>query len=151
MDHRTVQSLLSAYIDKELQEGERREVEMHLKGCDACRKEEHLLRRISSGVVSAAEYRLPSDFTARVVRSFRQEEERLVSSKAVEQLSRRLVLGFSVAVITFVTIGSLIQPAPPIVMETYLAGEPADSLAARTLMTDGQLSKDELLLSAVIR
>lgn len=151
MDHQAVQSLLSAYIDKELQEEERVQVEKHLAGCSECRKEKQVLRRISSGVVSAAEYTLPSDFTARVVRSSRQEKERMVSSKAVEQLSRRLVLGFSVAVIAFVTIGSLLQPAPPIVMETYLAGEPGDSLAARTLMTEGQLSKDELLLSAVIR
>ncbi len=151
MDHQTVQSLLSVYIDGELRAEERAEVERHVLGCDECRREEELLRRISRGVASVPGYTLPGGFTYRVVRAWRQEEEKARAWKSADQLSRRLVLGLSVAVIAFVTIGSLVQPTQPIVMDRYLAGEVGDSLAARALMTEGKLSKDELLLSAVIR
>lgn len=151
MNHQDIRRRLSASIDGELPASEREIVVAHLKGCEACRREEQILRNLSAGIAESADYRLPEGFASAVVRSLRQEKERGAAWRPVEQWERRFVLALSVAVIVFITAGSLIQPGNPVVMETYLAGEPADSLTTRALLTEEQFSKDEILLAAVIR
>jgi predicted anti-sigma-YlaC factor YlaD len=46
MDHETVKKLLSAYLDGELKEEERRRVEAHIGECADCRKEYHEMVRL---------------------------------------------------------------------------------------------------------
>ncbi len=54
MDHERVNELISSYLDNELDEGQRREVEEHIERCPECRKEygemarfEEVMRKMS--------------------------------------------------------------------------------------------------------
>ncbi len=57
---------LSAYIDGELDERERREVRAHLDGCRWCQREVEQLRRTREFLSNAPSYDLPPDFHRRL-------------------------------------------------------------------------------------
>jgi predicted anti-sigma-YlaC factor YlaD len=72
-----IQFKMGAYLDGELKQPERLEVENHLKTCQACREELEELKRISSLLQEShmPEFTSPMDFKAQVMLQLPRREE----------------------------------------------------------------------------
>jgi len=107
-----IQSLLSAYADRELTGVEMFLIRQHVHDCDCCREEEAEVRRVKS-VLSAIEVAEPSpDFEARLISA-------VMGAKAepAEEKRLRTATGFAVT--------SLAAAAAVCIAYTVRAGAPA--------------------------
>ncbi|MBI2620052.1 MAG: zf-HC2 domain-containing protein [Ignavibacteriales bacterium] len=151
MSHSSMRRLASAFVDGEINELDRNRVQRHLLACPECRAYERGLRSLSDDIRASADANLPASFPYTVMRAVRKDEEDVRQWFPVERAARRLLGVLCAVVILFVGVGMMITPAEPVLIEPYLAGEPADSSVIRTLLTKDSISKDDVLLAAVTR
>jgi len=150
MKHKTLQQLLSAYVDGEVSNEESALVRDHLRHCDDCARTLQEIQRIRSDLRGLEPFALQPTFAQQVLRTLRQQQGDTGGWGMVEQFARRLVLALVVVVVLVVGIGSLNTQKESIVIEPYLAGEVADSVSTRALTT-GEVSKEDLLLAVFTR
>ncbi|MBM4161193.1 MAG: hypothetical protein FJ217_08845 [Ignavibacteria bacterium] len=151
MNHRTIERLLSPYIDEELLEPQRSEVSEHLRVCASCAGRLEELRTIRRQIQEAADAALPDNFAYSVLRAARMEQESALRWLGAERFARDVVLGLSVIVICLIGLGTVLKTEPPVRVDRYLAAEPADSLTQRVLGQEGEISKDDIVYAAVMR
>jgi anti-sigma factor RsiW len=61
------QELISPYIDEELSEGKKRELEDHIKACEKCRTEVEEMQGVSQLFVNTEKFKAPYGFHAKVM------------------------------------------------------------------------------------
>ncbi len=59
--------LISLYVDNELPEGEKKEFETHIQGCENCRSEMEGTQELRQLFVNTSQFDAPYDFRARVM------------------------------------------------------------------------------------
>jgi anti-sigma factor RsiW len=150
MNHNTMLQKLSAYADNELESSDRNEVEEHLRGCPECRLALRVTLGVRHGIKQAADYQLPGSFAADVARSMRTRREEERSWLGVEVISRRLVFSLAVACAVIVGASALNQPEGVTQPERYFVGDSPDTSVTRSLLQQENISKEDVLLAAVI-
>ncbi len=150
MSHQHLQKLLSAFFDGELTSDEKKQVREHLTACSECKQMLAELQWMRSDVRSIADVELSTNFATSLLRTLRQRQEQYAAWGGVDLFARRLVLALTIVVFLIVSVGSLNNPEQPLVMEPYLSGESADS-TAQTVLTKGDVSKEDLLLAVSTR
>lgn len=148
-DHQKTKALISAWVDGELDQADRSVVEDHLVSCPHCAGYERELRAISVGMHSITPADLSPQFPSSVVRAIRNETAESRIWQPAEVFARKCVTGLAALVVIFVGVAMTTQPEEPVVAEPYLVGEPADSAATRTLLSQEALSKNDILLAVV--
>lgn len=148
-DHQDMRALISAWIDGEADEAAEVAVREHLASCAACARYERELRAMSEGMRAIVPADLPAGFPSAVVRAIRYETAESRSWLPAEAFARKCVTGLAAIVVIFVAVAMTTRPEEPVVAEPYLVGEPADSAATRTLLSNGAISKNDILLAVV--
>jgi anti-sigma factor (TIGR02949 family) len=69
MDCNEARPLLDANADHELTPPQSRDVQRHIEGCDACRRESEMVRAMKGAVRSASYHRVPDELRARIMAS----------------------------------------------------------------------------------
>lgn len=151
MNHASMRQLISAFVDGELNVMQAESVREHLVSCADCRLFEEGLRSLGEDIRSAGDVNLTEQFTNNVLRATRRDDEEARSWFPAEQAARRLVVGLSVIAAVFVSLATMARPEDPVLIEPYLAGEPADSSVTRSLLTKESISKDDVLFAALTR
>lgn len=150
MNHQRFLTLLSSFADDELVAEQRSEIEEHLTGCTECQQVLAHLRLLREDIRAEASFELAPQFVANLMRRIRRETDAQVSWRGTEIFAKRLVVALTVVVVFIVSVGSLNKPEQPIVMESYLSGENADSTTHRVL-SEGEVSKEDILLAVTTR
>jgi anti-sigma factor RsiW len=151
MNHRTIELLLSPYLDDELTERERDEVAAHLRGCDSCRIRLEELRALRRQIQMAADIDLPDNFAYAVLRAARSEQENSLRWLGAERFARNVVIGLVVIVLCLIGLGTMMTAEPPLRVDRYLAAEATDSLTRQVLDQQIELSKDDVVYAAVTK
>jgi len=151
MKHSTMQRLLSAYVDNELNEAEANTVRDHVAECSSCQTRIHELGVIRARIREAATAELPDNFVYAVQRSFRKEQQESVMWLGTERFARNLVAALCVLVFAVIAFGSILQPQQPIGEERYLSGEPSDSAAHAVLGSQRAISKEDVMIAALTK
>ena len=151
MNHRTIERLLSPYLDEELPEPQRSEVSEHLRACASCAERLVELGTIRRQIQEAADAALPENFAYSVLRAARMEQESTLRWLGAERFARNVVLGLSVMVVCLIGLGTVLKTEPPVRVDRYLAAEPTDSLTQQVLGQEGEISKADVVYAAVIR
>lgn len=151
MNHKRMRQMVSAFVDGELGPDEKELLRRHLEECPECRLFHNQLQQASAAIKETGDIRLPEDFAFEVLRVVRREREESRQWRPIEQIARRFVMGLAVAVVIFVSLSMVIQQEEPVLMEPYLSGEQSDSTVTRTLLSNQELSKDDILFAAVTR
>lgn len=150
MNHTIMLQQLSAYADNELDIAARNEVEEHLKECRECRVALRVTLNVRSGIKETADYQLPGSFAADVTRLMRQRREEERSWLGVEVVSRRLVFSLAVACALIVGASALNPPEGIAQPDRYFLGDSPDTSVTRSLLQQENISKEDVLLAAVI-
>lgn len=150
MKHKTMEELLSAYYDHELTAEQTQLVERHLRECIHCREAMAAFQNASDALRSAADFELAPMFTANVLRTIRLEKEEEGSWFSAVSVGRRLVWALGVVSVVIVGTSALNQPESPLPPEVYFTSEPVDSSVTRTLLQKEELSKDDIIIAALI-
>lgn len=148
-DHQNMRALISAWVDGELEQAAESVIRNHLASCPRCAGYERELRAISDGMHSIVPADLPLQFPSAVVRAIRNETAESRIWQPAEVFARKCVTGLAALVVIFVGVAMTTQPEEPVVAEPYLVGEPADSAATRTLLSNETLSKSDILLAVM--
>lgn len=122
MEH--VKSKLSQYMDRELQEPERRQVESHLSDCGDCRRELEELQAVSKLVSGLARKPLPVGFMARLERRRKAEASPAPRSSFPPVPLRAAAFALSSVLVLFVIYDRSKVVLPP-VQDARLAAESA--------------------------
>jgi len=75
MDHEKARELFSKHLDGEIDGEQRRELEVHLEGCDDCRQELATLRMMMSTLAGLAPAEPPKDFARKVQHTIRRRSQ----------------------------------------------------------------------------
>ncbi len=151
MNHASMRQLISAFVDRELNDSQAVTVREHLRSCAECRLFERGLRSLGEDIRLAGDVHLAGKFADNVLRAVRRDDEEVRSWFPAEQAARRLVAGLSVIAVVFVSLATMARPEDPVLIEPYLTGEPADSSVTRSLLTKESISKDDVLFAALTR
>ena len=151
MTHKSIERLLSPYLDGELPELRGRELSEHLRSCESCRLRLEEMRTIKFQIHSAADVSLPDNFAYSVLRAVWYEKENSLVWLGAEQFARNVVFGLTLVVIVLVGLGTFLQSEPALRVDRYLAGEPADSLTRRVMENQGEISKEDVVLAALTK
>lgn len=150
MKHNDIQERLSLLFDERLPESEAREVRRHIEACSECQKTLAAFEALRKGIREAATYEVVPGFAGNVVRAIRRLTEEAPQWMGVERAARRLV--FALGLLSTIVIGvSAVNTAEtPPAPERYFTGEPIDSSVVRTLLQKEDISKDDVLIAAVV-
>ncbi len=97
----TIRNLLSSYIDRELNDIEKTELENHLAECDECRQEYEMLLDIVSACSNLEEVELPQDFKTEL-------HQRLIEEKKKKNFFRGILERRSMKVATGLVAAALV-------------------------------------------
>jgi anti-sigma factor RsiW len=151
MNHNTIHERLSLLFDGRLSAPESEELRLHVESCPDCKKTLAAFSMVREGIRQAASYEVSPMFARNVVRTIRKLIEREAPEWiGADRIARRLVaaLGLlSLLVIGVSTLGTEEIQAGP---ERYFTGEPLDSSVTRTLLQQDEISKDDVLIAAVV-
>jgi putative zinc finger protein len=106
MDHEQVNSLLSEYLEQNLQADVQQQIEEHLSTCPECRNDLELLRQALRLVQQLPRVEAPADFPARLKR--RARKAGLFDSRRRRADERYMVPFEPAMVIVLATVGALI-------------------------------------------
>ncbi len=81
IDHEQIKTLISAYIDGELNQEEQKILEEHLKTCDSCQKDLQVLKNISSVLKQWPEESLSPDLEQKLHTTLRKESKEGIKMK----------------------------------------------------------------------
>ena len=151
MNHKTVERLLSAFVDGELDEGTKQFVRAHLEGCASCRKRIDEMRAIRMGIREAATVDLPDNFIYSVRSAVNREQQESVVWLGPERFARNLVVALSILVFAVVAYTSLTEPQVPMGVSQYFSGESSDSAAHAVLGSQRELSKDDVMMAVLTK
>jgi anti-sigma factor RsiW len=151
MNHRSIEKLLSSFVDSELDNEGMKSVRVHLEGCASCRKRVEEMQLIRSGIRTTATVDLPDNFVFRVQAAMRREEEESVVWLGTERFARNVVAALCVLVSAFVAYTSLPATPPPAGVDRYFNGEPSDSAAHAVLGSQQELSKEDVMMAALTK
>jgi len=151
MNHTSMRQLISAFVDRELNDSQAATAREHLRSCAECRLFEQGLRSLGEDIRFAGDVNLTEQFTNNVLRAVRRDDEEVRSWFPAERAARHLVVGLSVIVVVFISLATMARPEDPVLIEPYLAGEQADSSVTRSLLTKESISKDDVLFAALTR
>jgi anti-sigma factor RsiW len=149
MNHQETYFALSAFIDNELGEIERRAVADHLESCAECRARVDQLWTLKRNIHSAGNVELPYAFANALTRSIHHREELTVSWLGIEHSARNLVVGLAAVVMLLFGLTSFKQSEESSTTEhisTVLLG---DSAASQILNKGGAVSRDDVMLAAL--
>ncbi|HRU06652.1 MAG TPA: zf-HC2 domain-containing protein [Candidatus Brocadiia bacterium] len=141
------QEQLSAYLDQELEKEERKAVEKHLAGCEACQRELREMKRVSALVSGLPRLAAPTVLSQRVAEAVRQPapaEERVFWLRRLWPVAAAALIG----VVLYVASPEENAPAPAPALseapepaappkETWLAAAPEP--APREALAESQL------------
>ncbi|MBW1806833.1 MAG: zf-HC2 domain-containing protein [Deltaproteobacteria bacterium] len=106
MEHEQVKSLLSEYLEQNLQTDVQQQIEEHLSVCPECKNEFELLRQALTLVQQLPRVEAPADFPARIKR--RARKAGLFDSRRRRSDQRYMVPFEPAMVIVLATVGALI-------------------------------------------
>jgi len=128
-----ITNLLSGYIDGELDKGELKRVEEHLRGCPACAEELRVLRGCVEGIGSLEEVEPPADFLNRVhARLEKKSGLRSALGKIFTPLPLRIPLEALAAAAAVILVIYLVK-TPPDGIRDESAGVPSAGLMQEAL------------------
>ncbi len=151
MNHEEIQSLLSAFVDHELDASEEATVLEHLKSCADCRKRADQMVTLKNNIREAGNYELPFSFAQSVTRSIHHGEELEVSWDGIEHYVQKFVLGLAALVLLLIGLTTFRQTDEPVPMERYLSGLTSDTAAAQILTKRGSVTRDDVAIAALTR
>ncbi len=151
MNHEDLRTLLSAFIDHELDASEEAIVADHLTTCPECRVRVNQLATLGRNIRAAGNYELPFSFASSVARSIHHGEEVDVSWDGIEHYVRKFVLGLAAFVLLLIGLSTIRQSDEPITMERYLSGLTSDTAAAQILTKHGSVTRDDVVVAALTR
>ena len=149
MNHTTMQRLLSAFVDHELNETEAKAVRGHLEGCSSCQRRILELGSIRAKIREAATADLPDNFVYAVQRSVRREQQESVVWLGTERLARNVVVALCILVFAVVAFGNMLKPQQAIGVDRYVSVETTDSAAHAVLGSQQAISKEDVLMAVL--
>ena len=151
MNHSTIEQLLSAFVDNELDEAGMNSIRAHLDGCASCRSRVQVMHSIRTRIREAATVELPDNFVYAVRRAIQRDERESVMWLGPERFARNLVVALGIVVFAFIAYSdfSAAQPAPGV--DRYFNGEQSDSAAHAVLGTQRELSKEDVMMAALTK
>jgi predicted anti-sigma-YlaC factor YlaD len=151
MSHEDIRSLLSAFIDHELEASEEAIVVEHIKSCSDCRIRMNHMVTLKRNVHAAGNYELPYLFASALTRSIHREEEVEVSWDGIEHYVQKFVLGLAMFVLLLIGLTTFRQSDEPVSVDRYLSGLSSDSAAAQILTKHGSVTRDDVVIAAFTR
>jgi anti-sigma factor RsiW len=149
MSHMVRYDDLSAYVDGELGDVQRAEIEAHVKECAECRQMLADFERASAELQQTKGTYLAESFVFSVRARIRSGSDTSVSWVPAERLARHLVLGLALVVIAVTGLfWNGTEPATGVV-ESYFQVAQQDSVLNQLLNADNPATKDELLLAVM--
>jgi anti-sigma factor RsiW len=145
-----MEELLSAYYDQELDDDRKSMVEAHLRECVNCQKSFLYLQEIRAGIRSVAAYDLSLMFSANVMRMIRRQKDEEGPWFSAVSMGKRLVWSLGVLSVIIVGASALNQPETTVRPEMYFTGEPDDSSITRSLLQNEEISKDDVIIAALV-
>lgn len=150
MSHELRDEDLSAYLDGELDESRRGQIELHLEACPRCRETLSAYRIDSARLRATKEELLAESFVYSVRARIRSGSDEQVSWIPAERSARRLVLGLALVVIAVT--GFFWNTTEPVtgVLERYYSTQ-QDSVINSLLNAETTPSKDDLLMAVMTK
>ncbi|MFH0991794.1 MAG: zf-HC2 domain-containing protein [bacterium] len=149
MNHETMVSMLSAYVDGELTAGDYDLVQHHLEQCDNCSHQIRQFQQIRSHLKEAADYEPSVGTISNVMRVIRSEQDSSVVWLGPERFAKHLVFVLSAIVIAIILVGSAVTEPQSIELTSHT--EQLDSLDRGGLYPPSELSKDDVLYAALTK
>lgn len=150
MNHDEFKQLVSLQMDAPLPPETRAQLDVHVASCESCQTELAELEALRSGIRAAGDVELPYRFSLDVSRSvFRSDRDRS-TWEGVEQSAKSAFMVLTLLVAAFLIMTSSDQPKEMLSADQIYA-EAGDSLQTAVLMKQGDLSKDDVLLSVLYK
>ncbi len=150
MKHTEMQQQLSLFFDDRLSGPDRSDIINHLESCAECRQMLSAFQEVRLGIKTAGSIELSGMFASNVIRTIRQLSERERSWFGVDLVARRLVFALGMLSVVIIGASALNQQDSAPGPDRYFTGEPGDSSIARTLLQADEISKDDVLIAAVV-
>jgi len=151
MSHDLRHEDLSAYLDGELDEARRGQIEHHLESCPECRETLSAYRLDSTRLRATKEDLLAESFVYSVRARVRSGSDEQVAWIPAERIARRLVLALALVVVAVT--GAFWNTTEPLtgVVERYYSTAQQDSVLTSLLSDDAAPTKDDLLLAVITK
>ncbi len=151
MNHKSIQILVSSYLDNEVNDTEKAEVLSHLELCPECRQFIEHAKLMKEEISTLGEVKLASSFASGVAYSVEKRDEQTVEWLGIEPSARNtffLLAGF-VLIIIFLT--SFNNNTASAMNDQLLSRITSDSVSTRVLLQQGNLSKNDLLYAVMTK
>ena len=142
---------LHQFIDNELAQAERQSLESHLQQCAACASKLDEIRGVGTYIVEAADMELSYSFGFYLQRALEREGTNERSWGGVETVARNAVAAIALLVIIMTVLSVFAENGSEFPAETAFVAGQSDSVAARILNKQSEISRDDLILAVVTR
>lgn len=147
MNHDEIRELLSAYVDAEASDDEKRLVEGHLQNCSDCRTRIGQLVTLKRNVRSVGNVDLPYAFASTLAHSIDHDEKITGSWIGIEHYAQRFAIGLALLVLLLVGVTTYWQHDDPVIVERYVVGLSSDSAGSQIFTKQGNLTKDDVMFA----
>jgi anti-sigma factor RsiW len=151
MNHKSIEQLLSAFVDNELDETGMNSVRAHIEGCASCQNRVKVMRSIRMKIRDAATIELPDNFIYSVHGAIRRDDQESVVWLGTERFARNVFVALCLIVFAVVAYSSFLEPQPPVGVSLYFSGEASDSAAHAVLGSQQELSKEDVMMAALTK
>lgn len=149
MNHEQASRILQEYYDRELDDANMRDVELHCQECSVCAGTLEAWRRLHAVIRDAAVADLSPAFVNELRESVLTDRDASGVWLAVEPLARRTVLAIAIAVALFTSIFWTSGEEVTVQGGHAIVIVPTDSAASLELLRPNELTKADVLLAAL--
>ncbi len=151
MNHEEIRTMLSAFVDHELNASDEALVAEHLKTCSDCQRWSKQYLALKHNVRAAGNFELPYAFANSVTRSIYHNEEVNGSWVGIEHYVEKFVMGLAMVVLLVVGLTMFRQPDDTLPIERYVSGLTSDSAASQILTKRSSVTRDDLFVAALTK
>jgi len=140
---------ISAYIDGELSEKERRDLEAHLATCPRCAEELRSLQRLKTLMGKKEPMKAGAFFWTRLAAALEDQQRAEMTWRGLASLTKRFVIGLTAALGLAIAISLLTRPKPEVNLQNYLLDSNIRTSERILLLQEEPPSSEDVLLVLV--
>lgn len=151
MNHKTMQLLVSSYIDGEIQEPDTSAVRSHLKECRECKRFVEQVKIMRKDLKDLGEANLSTTFAAHVTGIVHKREEKTMEWLGIEPLAQKTFLALSMIVVIAFVFSIFSKESESAAGDQFISTVSGESVATHVLLQQGELSKNDVLYAVVTK
>jgi anti-sigma factor RsiW len=151
MNHSELQTLMSSYLDGEVNDVDKAKVLSHLDICAQCRQFIEHTKQLREAIRAMDAIELPYGFADRTARLVERGDEQIEEWLGVEPLARNTFFVIAVTVFMMFLLTSFNKGTSSSIVEVLIDGSDGDSIATQVLLRPGDFSKNDLLYAVMTK